>query len=320
MHGSSFVAPHAQFTRLDKQKNGIYLLRQSNRDENKFILSLIKDGECFHYRAHHAGNGTFLDEKTDSIFYCTCKTRARSNSHAVFAVSSLGRAARILSHGRRSSPSLSADHGSSRPAIACLRSTTWSVHRAASGSDRRSARCHHITPRRSQLSRYSREKRRRFDALTDDRHYACLSFAGNTPLHEAAFFGRDDAVKVLLKAGANWKFVNKLGWTSLHVESQTLTSVPITPRVSFLASGLGQLPDRDRPLDHAKSGRSRYSQSIQPLRATSLCRCLQQRRVDRSTTRIASSYSKIAYSALCVDVDRARCPITTVNRRGRNTL
>ncbi len=40
---------------------------------------------------------------------------------------------------------------------------------------------------------------------------------GNTPLHEACFFGRDDAVKELLQAGASWKFVNKLGWTSLHV-------------------------------------------------------------------------------------------------------
>lgn len=40
---------------------------------------------------------------------------------------------------------------------------------------------------------------------------------GNTPLHEACFFGRDDAVKELLQAGANWKFVNKLGWTPLHV-------------------------------------------------------------------------------------------------------
>ena len=46
------------------------MLRQSNRDDNKFILSLIKDGQCYHYRAHHVGNGTFLDEKTDSIFYC----------------------------------------------------------------------------------------------------------------------------------------------------------------------------------------------------------------------------------------------------------
>ncbi len=46
------------------------MLRQSVRDENKFVLSLIKDGQCYHYRAHHVGNGTFLDEKTDSIFYC----------------------------------------------------------------------------------------------------------------------------------------------------------------------------------------------------------------------------------------------------------
>jgi len=45
-----------------------------------------------------------------------------------------------------------------------------------------------------------------------------LNFSkGNTPLHEACFFGRDDAVKELLQAGASWKFVNKLGWTSLHV-------------------------------------------------------------------------------------------------------
>ncbi len=46
------------------------MLRQSARDENKFVLSLIKDGQCYHYRSHHIGNGTFLDEKTDSIFYC----------------------------------------------------------------------------------------------------------------------------------------------------------------------------------------------------------------------------------------------------------
>ncbi|CAF4314638.1 unnamed protein product, partial [Didymodactylos carnosus] len=38
----------------------------------------------------------------------------------------------------------------------------------------------------------------------------------NTPLHEASFFGREDAVKELLNAGASSKFVNKLGWTSLH--------------------------------------------------------------------------------------------------------
>jgi ankyrin repeat protein len=44
-----------------------------------------------------------------------------------------------------------------------------------------------------------------------------LFLKGNTPLHEACFFGRDDAVKELLQAGASWKFVNKLGWTSLHV-------------------------------------------------------------------------------------------------------
>jgi hypothetical protein len=58
------------FDYLDKQKNGLYMLRQSNRDENKFVLSLIKDGQCYHYRSHHVGNGTFLDEKTDSIFHC----------------------------------------------------------------------------------------------------------------------------------------------------------------------------------------------------------------------------------------------------------
>ena len=56
------------------------MLRQSNRDENKFILSLIKDGQCYHYRAHHAGNGTFLDEKTDAIFYCALLSR-RCSSH-----------------------------------------------------------------------------------------------------------------------------------------------------------------------------------------------------------------------------------------------
>jgi hypothetical protein len=55
---------------LAKRKNGVYMLRQSNRDEDKFVLSLIKDGQCYHYRSHHIGNGTFLDEKTDSIFYC----------------------------------------------------------------------------------------------------------------------------------------------------------------------------------------------------------------------------------------------------------
>ena len=48
-------------------------------------------------------------------------------------------------------------------------------------------------------------------------HFLILFSEGNTPLHEACFFGRDDAVKVLLQAGASWKFVNKLGWTSLHV-------------------------------------------------------------------------------------------------------
>lgn len=49
------------------------MLRQSARDENKFVLSLVKDKQCYHYRAHHVGNGTFLDEKTDSIFYCKKK-------------------------------------------------------------------------------------------------------------------------------------------------------------------------------------------------------------------------------------------------------
>lgn len=58
------------FILIDKQKNGIYMLRQSDRDPDKFVLSLIKDGQCFHYRTHHNGNGTFLDEKTDSLFYC----------------------------------------------------------------------------------------------------------------------------------------------------------------------------------------------------------------------------------------------------------
>jgi len=43
-------------------------------------------------------------------------------------------------------------------------------------------------------------------------------FLGNTPLHEACFFGREYAVNELLQAGASWKFVNKLGWTSLHVD------------------------------------------------------------------------------------------------------
>ena len=47
---------------------------------------------------------------------------------------------------------------------------------------------------------------------------------GNTPLHEASFLGRDDAVKALTKAGANWKYVNKLGWTSLHVRHCSFVS------------------------------------------------------------------------------------------------
>ena len=54
----------------DKRQNGLYMVRESKRDENKFILSMIKDGQCFHYRSHHNGNGTFLDEKTESVFYC----------------------------------------------------------------------------------------------------------------------------------------------------------------------------------------------------------------------------------------------------------
>jgi hypothetical protein len=65
------------------------MLRQSNRDENKFILSLIKDGQCFHYRAHHVGNGTFLDEKTDSIFYCKF-TFNSSNSIVFLLLISIG--------------------------------------------------------------------------------------------------------------------------------------------------------------------------------------------------------------------------------------
>ena len=67
-----FHSSRHSFNHSDKQKNGIYMLRQSARDENKFVLSLVKDGQCYHYRAHHMGNGTFLDEKTDSVFYCKC--------------------------------------------------------------------------------------------------------------------------------------------------------------------------------------------------------------------------------------------------------
>jgi hypothetical protein len=74
--------------------------------------------------------------------------------------------------------------------------------------------------------------------------YHVHHYLGNTPLHEAAFFARDDAVKALLKAGANWKFVNKLGWTSLHVShfyvkhQRCVTIVPIA-----LASCSRQLSD-----------------------------------------------------------------------------
>ena len=53
-----------------------------------------------------------------------------------------------------------------------------------------------------------------------------FSHQGNTPLHEACFFGRDDAVKALLKAGASWKYVNKLGWTSLHVRAVRFPRMP----------------------------------------------------------------------------------------------
>ncbi len=59
---------------------------------------------------------------------------------------------------------------------------------------------------------------------------------GNTPLHEACFFGRDDAVKELLQAGASWKFVNKLGWTSLHVKKYIFLSQLITNFSFSLAS------------------------------------------------------------------------------------
>jgi hypothetical protein len=63
-----------------------------------------------------------------------------------------------------------------------------------------------------------------------------LFLKGNTPLHEACFFGRDDAVKELLQAGASWKFVNKLGWTSLHVKKYIFLSQLITNFSFSLAS------------------------------------------------------------------------------------
>ena len=65
---------------------------------------------------------------------------------------------------------------------------------------------------------------------------------GNTPLHEASFLGRDDAVKALIKAGANWKFVNKLGWTSLHVGERRSSLLPSHSFVSFQQAALGNCP------------------------------------------------------------------------------
>ncbi|CAF0724365.1 unnamed protein product [Adineta steineri] len=165
----------------NKQKNGIYMLRQSTRDENKFILSLIKDGQCYHYRAHHAGNGTFLDEKTDSVFYSLDGLLEYYQTDGV-------------RHLR--CPLTIPLRGHSLPAFAQRRGVTTALHQAASEGQKDVV---------SQILN---------DHDCPDIH--CKNEEGNTPLHEACFFGRDDVVKELLKAGASWKFVNKLGWTSLH--------------------------------------------------------------------------------------------------------
>ncbi|UJR31614.1 hypothetical protein I4U23_019097 [Adineta vaga] len=165
----------------NKQKNGIYMLRQSQRDENKFILSLIKDGQCYHYRAHHAGNGTFLDEKTDSIFY-----------------SLDGLLEYYQTDGERHlrCPLTKPLRGHSLPAFAQRRGTTTALHQAATEGQRDVIAMLLNDPDCPDIHSKNEE--------------------GNTPLHEACFFGRDDAVKELLQGGASWKFVNKLGWTSLH--------------------------------------------------------------------------------------------------------
>ncbi|CAF1337457.1 unnamed protein product [Adineta ricciae] len=165
----------------NKQKNGIYMLRQSKRDENKFILSLIKDGQCYHYRSHHAGNGTFLDEKTDSIFYSL-------DSLLQYYQTDGARHLRC--------PLSIPLRGQTLPAFAQRRGTTTTLHQAA------------IEGQRDAIV-----------ALLNDPNCPDIhskNEEGNTPLHEACFCGRDDTVKELLQAGANWKFVNKLGWTSLH--------------------------------------------------------------------------------------------------------
>ncbi|CAF1095651.1 unnamed protein product, partial [Didymodactylos carnosus] len=138
-------------------KNGIYLLRQSRNDENKFVLSLIKDGQCYHYLCHHKGNGTFLDEKTDSIFFSLEElVEYYQNDGSKHLKCSLSTPVR----------------GQPLPPFAQKYGHSTLLHQAAT--------------------------------------------EGNTPLHEASFFGREDAVKELLNAGASWKFVNRLGWTSLH--------------------------------------------------------------------------------------------------------
>ncbi|CAF2829748.1 unnamed protein product [Rotaria sp. Silwood2] len=164
-----------------KQKNGIYMLRQSQRDESKFILSLIKDGQCFHYRAHHMGNGTFLDEKTDSVFYSLDELLEYYQADGV----------------RHLRCSLTIPlRGHSLPSFAQRRGTTTVLHQAA-----------------------TKGQRDVIQSILNDQNCPDIhskNEEGNTPLHEACFFGRDDAVKILLQAGANWKFVNRLGWTSLH--------------------------------------------------------------------------------------------------------
>ncbi|CAF4932328.1 unnamed protein product [Rotaria sp. Silwood1] len=164
-----------------KQKNGIYMLRQSQRDESKFILSLIKDGQCFHYRTHHNGDGTFLDEQTNSSFYSLDDLLEFYQGDGV----------RYLR-----CPLTIPLHGYSLPAFAQRRGITTILHQAA-----------------------TRGQRDVIQSILNDQNCPDIhskNEEGNTPLHEACFFGRDDAVKVLLQAGASWKLVNRLGWTSLH--------------------------------------------------------------------------------------------------------
>ncbi|CAF4061778.1 unnamed protein product, partial [Rotaria magnacalcarata] len=164
-----------------KNKNGIYLLRQSDRDESKFVLSLIKDGQCYHYRAHHIGNGTFLDEITDSVFYSLDELLEYYQ----------GDGARHLR-----CPLSSALHGHHLPSFAQRRGPKTVLHEAATQGQRDVIKLLLVDPNCPDINSKNEE--------------------GNTPLHEACFFGRDEAVKILLQAGANWKFVNKFGWTSLH--------------------------------------------------------------------------------------------------------